>query len=86
MRIANGRMRRGQLRTGSLCRYNQTEAAGANCVVSSRQSRVHGGAHTLSNGVNKLSSNFWILAIALARAAGASSNTSRVKVTGGIFV
>ena len=40
----------------------------------------------MSKGVRKLFSNFRILARALDRASGASSNTSRVKVTRGICV
>ncbi len=66
----------------------QTDAgpqSGCNRVASNHQ-RAHGGARTLSKGVKKLSSNFRILASALARASGASSNTSRVKVTKGICV
>jgi len=55
---------------------------GANRVASNHP-HAHGGARTLSKGVKKLSSSFRILASALARASGASSNTSRVKVTKG---
>jgi hypothetical protein len=81
------RLQQGPLRAERLRRYKRRQSRrGRSNRVASNHPRAHGGARTLSKGVKKLSSNFRILASALARASGASSNTSRVKVTRGICV
>ena len=77
--IAKGRLQQGPLRAESLRRYKRRQSRrGSSNPVASKHQRAHGGARTLSKGIRKLFSSFRILASALARAAGASSDRKSV--------
>ena len=88
LNFGRGRRWPWSLRAQSLrsCRRREASREFPAGDVKSSSPCVYGGARRFSNGVKKLSSSFRILASALARAAGASSNTSRVKVTRGSCV